>query len=134
LGRMTTTVLQGIIMTTDNKVGRPRIEITEDELHKIIGMVEIFCTQDEICSIYEISEDTLDRRLKEYGYANFADFYKKHSGVGKQSLRRLQWNSAKEGSIPMQIWLGKQALGQSDKQIMTGQHTITAFEVVNDAD
>ena len=121
-------------MTTDNKVGRPRIELSDEDFHKIIGMVEIFCTQDEICSIYEISEDTLDRRLKERGYANFADFYKKHSGIGKQSLRRLQWTSAKDGSIPMQIWLGKQVLGQSDKQITTGNHTITAFEVVADAD
>lgn len=103
-------------MTTENKVGgRPRIELSEEDIAKITGMVQIMCTQDEICAIFEISEDTLDRRLKELGYRGFADFYKKHAGKGKQSLRRLQWKSAEEGSVPMQIWLGKNWLGQTDK-------------------
>ena len=32
------------------------------------------------------------------------------------SLRRLQWKSATGGNIVMQIFLGKQYLGQSDRQ------------------
>jgi hypothetical protein len=28
----------------------------------------------------------------------------------------MQWKSAEKGSVPMQIWLGKQVLGQADKQ------------------
>lgn len=31
-------------------------------------------------------------------------------------LRQLQWKSAEAGNVTMQIWLGKQMLGQSDKQ------------------
>jgi hypothetical protein len=31
------------------------------------------------------------------------------------SLRRLQWNNAKKGNVTMQIFIGKQYLGQSDK-------------------
>jgi hypothetical protein len=38
---------------------------------------------------------------------------------GKVSLRRLQRRSA-EYSVAMQIWLGKQYLGQSDKQAQSG--------------
>lgn len=103
-------------MTTDaNKVGRPRIELSDEDFQKVIGMVEILCTLEEICSIMEMSEDTLNRRLVERGYENFAGFYKKHSGKGKQSLRRIQWNAAQEGSVPMMIWLGKNWLGQTDK-------------------
>ena len=31
------------------------------------------------------------------------------------SLRRMQWKSAREGSVPMLIHLGKYHLGQTDK-------------------
>ena len=31
----------------------------------------------------------------------------------------MQWRSAEKGSVPMQIWLGKQVLGQTDKQELT---------------
>lgn len=103
-------------MTTGNKVGRPKWELSDADFVKMTEMAKICCTQDEICGIYGISEDTLDRRLKERGFDNFADFYKKHAGQGKTSLRRLQWNAAKDGSVPMMIWLGKNWLGQTDKQ------------------
>ena len=38
---------------------------------------------------------------------------------GGFSLRRLQWETAKR-SATMQIWLGKQYLGQKDKQEQSG--------------
>ena len=122
----------GHIMTTDNKVGRPPIEISDADFAKMIGMVEVCCTQDEICSIFNIAESTLDLKLKDRGYDNFRDFYKKHSANGKQSLRRLQWAAAQEGNTTMLVWLGKQWLGQTDKQAIDTNHTITSFEVVAD--
>ena len=121
-------------MTTDNKVGRPRIEIDDKDFERLIKMAEFSCTQDEICSIFGMSEQTLDARLKERGYQNFRDFYKRHNCSGKESLRRLQWAAAQEGNVTMLVWLGKQWLGQSDKQFVTGEHQITAFEVVSDED
>lgn len=102
-------------MTTDNKVGRPRWELSDEDFAHLVEMAKICCTQEEICGIYGICADTLDARLKERGFDNFSDFYKRHSGKGKMSLRRLQWQSAQEGSVPMQIWLGKNWLGQTDK-------------------
>ena len=45
----------------------------------------------------------------------FEEVYAIKSIDGKIALRRLQFQSAKEGSVPMQIFLGKQWLGQSDK-------------------
>lgn len=121
----------GNIMTTDNKVGRPRLEITDEDFDKLVEMAKINCTQDEICSVFDMCADTLDARLKERGFANFSDFFKKHSGMGKQSLRRIQWQAAQDGSVPMMIWLGKNWLNQSDKQVLTSTHEITAFEVIH---
>ena len=37
------------------------------------------------------------------------------SAVGKKSLRRRQWETSKK-SVVMQIWLGKQMLGQRDNK------------------
>ncbi|WPY01511.1 hypothetical protein Trichorick_01424 (plasmid) [Candidatus Trichorickettsia mobilis] len=78
-------------------------------------LCEIQCTGEEIASVLGVSYDTLVRRIKEQGYDNFAEYYKKNSQVGKASLRRMQWGSAAKGNVPMQIWLGKQFLGQKDK-------------------
>lgn len=94
-------------------VGRPKIEIDFENLKKLC---ELHCTRDEICDFFDIDDDTLSARIKEHGYDNFSTFYKKHLGTGKISLRRLQWHAAETGSIPMLIWLGKQVLGQRDKQ------------------
>jgi hypothetical protein len=35
--------------------------------------------------------------------------------MGTRSLRRLQYEAAKTGNVTMQIWLGKQWLGQKDR-------------------
>ena len=98
-------------MTESNPVGRPRIEI---DYSKLENLCKIQCTKEECAAVLEISEDTLERRLKEEGYENFAAFFKKHAGQGKSSLRRMQWKSAQNGNVTMQIWLGKNMLGQRD--------------------
>ena len=53
----------------------------------------------------------------------FSDVYKRLSVKGKISLRRYQFQQA-EKSTAMAIWLGKQYLGQTEKEISvqaTGQ-------------
>ncbi len=57
---------------------------------------------------------------EKYGYG-FSDYFKKHNGEGRIALRRLQWQTAQSGNPTMQIWLGKQYLGQSDKQEIAGK-------------
>jgi hypothetical protein len=95
-----------------NPVGRPRIEIDFDTLEKLC---QLQCTRDEICGFFDVDDHTLSTKVKEKGYENFSAYYKRHLGTGKISLRRLQWKNAENGSVPMQIWLGKQMLGQTDK-------------------
>lgn len=88
----------------------------ELNLEQLKAMVRIQCTAEECAAVLGMSVDTLDRRLKELEFAGFADFHKKYSHEGLASLRRAQWKSATQGeNVTMQIWLGKQMLGQADK-------------------
>ena len=102
----------------------PNKPMTDEDWEKLIGMIEIQCTRDEICNIFGMGETTLNKRIKEKGEDNFQALYKKYSDVGKRSLRRMQWKSAQEGSVPMQIFLGKQNLGQADKVEEKSEQTI----------
>lgn len=92
--------------------GRPRADV---DLSKLPALCRIQCTAEECASVLGITIDTLDNRLQEVYGCNFSTFYKKHSGGGKCSLRRLQWKAAREGNTTMLVWLGKQWLGQTDK-------------------
>lgn len=98
-------------------MARPRKEM---DIEQLKNMVRIQCTAEECAGVFEVSVDTIDRRLKEEGYAGFADFYKKFSGEGKASLRRAQWKAAQDGNPTMLVWLGKQMLGQTDKMQHAG--------------
>lgn len=92
--------------------GRPKIEINWEDVRKL-SLLQ--CTQNEIASFLGVSVDTLLRRKE------FCELYKKGMEEGRMSLRRLQWKKAQDGNTTMLIWLGKQYLGQSDKQELTGK-------------
>ena len=94
-------------------MARPRIEIDYNE---VIKLCNIQATAEEICYVLGISEDTLDRRLKEKYKMGYAEFYKKHSAVGKISLRRNMFKMA-ETNATMAIWLSKQHLGMKEPKI-----------------
>ena len=98
----------------------PSKPMTDEDFEKLVGMIRIQCTAEEICAILGMSEDTLGRRIAERnisGVKNFADLYKRHQDEGKASLRRAQWKAATQDNNPtMLVWLGKNMLGQTDKQ------------------
>ena len=101
----------------------PSKPMTDKDFEQLVGMIRIQCTRDEICNILNMSEDTLNRRIAERGIEgvqNFAALYKKHQGEGHASLRRAQWKAAQDGNPTMLVWLGKQVLGQRDKQELSG--------------
>ena len=103
----------------------PSKPMTDKEFEQLVNMIRIQCTRDEICDILNMSEDTLGSRIAERGIegvSNFAALYKKHQGEGKASLRRAQWKAAQDGNPTMLVWLGKQMLGQRDKQEITGDN------------
>ena len=78
----------------------------------------IQCTHDEVAAIMQCSEDTLCRRVKDKFGMTFADYFKVVSPGGKTSLRRKQWKLA-DKNASMAIFLGKNMLGQSDKNELT---------------
>ena len=87
--------------------------------NQLLGMIRMHCTQNEICAILDMSEQTLNVRVKERGYKNYRDCYTKHHAEGNASLRRMQWKSAEEGVWNAQKWLGIQHLGQTDRSDLT---------------
>ena len=93
--------------------GRPKLELNSKELKKLCRLQ---CTLVEIADWFSCSEDTVERRVKEEYDTTFAEFFKKHSARGKMSLRRKQMQMALKGDRTLLIWLGKQYLGQKDRQ------------------
>jgi hypothetical protein len=101
------------------KVGRPKKEIN---YNLVDSLCEIQCTGEEIAAVLDIDYDTLNAALKRDKGVGFSDYFSQKRNVGKKSLRRRQWQAAiDDGNTTMLIWLGKQFLGQSDKQELTGK-------------
>jgi hypothetical protein len=94
-------------------MARPRKELNWIELDKLCL---IHATRKEISDWFECSEDTIDRRCQEEFGISFAAYYDQKSVNGKMSLRRKQYEQAMCGNTTMLLWLGKQYLGQKDKQ------------------
>lgn len=100
-------------------MARPKKIIDPEQVTKLAS---IHCTTAEIAAVLGCSSDTLERR--------FAAAIKKGRETGKASLRRLQWQTAQAGNAGMQIWLGKQLLGQRDKIESSGPDGEAAFTFV----
>jgi len=93
-------------------VGRPKIILNLEELERLS---RLNCTMPEISAYFDIPLRTLEDK-----FANELDVRKaieKGRATGKLSLRRRQIQIMEETNNPtMAIWLGKQLLGQTDKQ------------------
>lgn len=93
-------------------MGRPIKQISRQQFE---ALCQIQCTQEEICSVLDVDHKTLDKWCRRTYNSNFSQIFKVKRQNGHASLRKSQWDSAKGGNVTMQIWLGKQYLGQSDK-------------------
>jgi|TARA_Y100000310_G_scaffold345852_1_gene471396 hypothetical protein len=129
----------------EKRIGRPRIEI---DLALVKKCCNLLCTDEELADFIGVSVDTIKRRKVDED-DEFCTIYKKAKAESRLSLRRQQWLSAKgdpgellkdddgkpvlsgkgtvimvgsrDPSVTAQIWLGKQILGQADKQEVTGK-------------
>lgn len=90
-----------------NKGGRPKMEIDYSAVEKLASMM---CTQEEIAAYLDVSVRTLQRDDE------FCRTYKKGIEKGRMSVRRQQLKLLESGNATMGVWLGKQYLGQRDKQ------------------
>ena len=99
--------------------GRPKkYNLDTNQVEQLAGFG---CTDTEIASFFDISRTTLER--------NYEQYMTKGRESGKIRLRQMQWASAKKGNVAMLIWLGKQLLGQSDKQEITTTELPEGFNV-----
>lgn len=100
------------------KEEKKRMDQDEEKFWKQFEkLCAIQCTKNECASVLGVSEDTLERRLKEVHSMKFTEFFKLHSGKGRVALRRTQFKVAVDDeSVPMLIHLGKQKtwLGQTE--------------------
>jgi len=85
----------------------PRAKIDIDP-KQVEDMASIGCTIDEMATIIGCSGRTLQRR--------FVTAIERGRSRLNRSLRRKQAELALNGNVTMLIWLGKQYLGQSDRQ------------------
>lgn len=85
-------------------MARPKANVDPVQVEKLAS---IGCTNSEIASFFDVSQDTIERR--------FAGELRKGRDNGKIRLRKWQLQAAEKGNVVMLIWLGKQMLGQSDK-------------------
>ena len=104
------------------KVGRPKKEI---DYNVVAALAGVFCTQQDIANELGVALRTLQNDEQ------FMHTYKVNHESAKSSLRRFQFKSAQNGNVTMQIWLGKQYLGQTDKQ--QTEHSFQEVRIVNDA-
>ena len=89
------------------------------------GLCHIQCTQREVCDFLNVDDKTLTKWCKTTYGLPFSDVLRQKRGGGKVSLRRTQWRNAIDlNNTTMQIWLGKQFLGQTDK-VETDNVTLT---------
>ena len=98
-------------------MARPRKDIDQTEFEKLCALQ---CSCEEIADWFSCSVDTIERWCKRVYHDSFAVVFAQKRGRGKIALRRSQFELAKK-SAAMAIFLGKNYLGQRDRQeVMAG--------------
>ena len=87
-------------------MARPKkYDIDTKEVEKLAGYG---CTNIEIADFFGCSSDLIEK--------SYSEFLTKGRANLKKRLRKAQLDTALSGNSTMLIWLGKQMLGQVDKQ------------------
>lgn len=110
-----------------NYTGRPRADIDLAELEKLCGLQ---CTQPDLAGWFGVHLHTIENRVKDDTKLDlngeqltFREVMDRGYAKGRVSLRRKQMENADNGNATMQIWLGKNILGQRDNIEVTGNAT-----------
>ena len=86
------------------KRGRPKLDIDSD---KVEMLASFGCSTVEIAKLHNCDEHTIRKRFK--------DELERGRESMKIKLRQLQWKQGENGNTSLLIFLGKQYLGQSDR-------------------
>jgi len=86
-------------------MARPKKYIIDTK--QLSKLAKLGCTNKEMGDFFGCSADLLEK--------SYSEFLIKGRAEQKMRLRQLQWASAENGNVTMQIFLGKNMLGQQDK-------------------
>jgi hypothetical protein len=89
--------------------GKPKVEFDLDELEKL---ARVGCTNQTMAAILDVGKATLQRRIADTPAVQAA--IANGRATMERGLRQAQLATALRGNATMQIWLGKQVLGQRD--------------------
>lgn len=104
---------------TKSKGTKPLKELPWDVINELAAL---HCTPGEIHAFLNktdqtIHYNTLDQHTKRNFNMSFGQYITTvHDASAKPKLRKLQWKAAEKGNATLLIWLGKQYLGQVDRQ------------------
>lgn len=94
-------------------MSRPRKELNQQDFEKLCALQ---CTMREILYFFDVSDKTLTNWCRQTYGKRFSEIFRIKRQAGYISLRRKQFELA-EKSPAMAIFLGKQYLGQTDKDV-----------------
>ncbi len=102
-------------------MARPKklLEDIEANGWDVLEGLAVWATEEYCAEKLQVSVDTLSRRIKEEYNCSFAEYRSKRMAPLKANLLKKQYDVAMSGNVSMLIWLGKNLLGQSDKQETT---------------
>lgn len=103
--------------------GRPPKQIDLEMVDELAG---VGCTQEEIANLLGFERNLFNTR------EDLSCTYKKGIENLRASLRRQQWLRARSGDTGMLIWLGKQLLGQKERQDVDVRAAMQTVEVIID--
>ena len=95
------------------RTGRPKKIIDQEQFEKLCALQ---CTLQEVCGFFGVTDNTLNTWCKDTYGTTFSEVFAEKRVGGQISLRRSQFKLA-EKSAAVSIWLGKQYLGQRDRDI-----------------
>jgi len=99
-------------------MSRPRKELEDIEFNGWDQLDALITWSSEvyIADKLGLNIDTLAARIKERYGVSFSEYKRKKQEPMRINLMKKQYDIAMGGNVTMLIWLGKQYLGQSDKQ------------------
>lgn len=97
-------------------MARPKLDIDE---RVVESLARVGATNCEIAAHFMCDEGTIRKR--------FSELLEKSRADRRIKLREMQWRLAEKGNLGMLIWLGKQELGQSEKQELKASHEVISM-------
>lgn len=113
--------------------GRPKSINLKDPVvvNQILMFGRLGSTQHEMADWFMVNRTTIQDYMRDTD-GIFHQTYTKGLSEGKSTLRRLQWANAQKGNYKMQIWLGKQLLGQKERVQHSGDEESPVLVKISD--